>query len=73
VHHERLKVVSQASRRGGESALVELVDQRLESVFGVALADRVVERLPAGLLDAFAFSSDARVRRPTASVSRERG
>jgi hypothetical protein len=40
VHDERVKVVGQASG-GGEAGLVELVDQRLESVFGIAVADRV--------------------------------
>ncbi len=37
-------------------SLVELVDQGLESLLGVCLADRVLERLPVGVLDAFALS-----------------
>jgi hypothetical protein len=56
VHHERVKVVGQAPRGGGVAALVELVDQRPQSLLGVRVADRVVERLPVCLLDPFAFA-----------------
>jgi hypothetical protein len=55
VNDERVQIVGEASRRGGVAALVELVDEGLESLFGVAGADRVVERLPVGLLDPFAL------------------
>jgi hypothetical protein len=48
VHDERVQVVGQASGRGGEAVLVEPADQGLESLLGVLLADRVVERLPVG-------------------------
>src|SRR5215217_5146768 len=53
---ERVEVVGQASGRGGVAALVELVDERLEALLGVALVDRVIERLPVRLLDAFALA-----------------
>ena len=56
VHDERVEVVGEALRRGGEAALVELLDEGLESLFGVLFVDRVVECLPVGALDAFAFS-----------------
>jgi hypothetical protein len=56
VHHERVEVVGQASGGGGVAALVELVDERLESLLGVLLVDRVVERPPVGLLDACALA-----------------
>jgi hypothetical protein len=56
VDDERVEVVGEASRRGGVAALVELVDERLEPLLGVALVDCVIERLPVGLLDAFAFA-----------------
>ena len=55
VYDERVQIVGEASRRGGVAALVELVDQRLESVLGVAFADRVIERLPVRVLDTFAL------------------
>ena len=53
---ECVQIVSQASGCGGEAALVELVDQGLESLFGVALVDRLIERPPVRLLDAFALA-----------------
>ncbi|HYB29250.1 MAG TPA: hypothetical protein VEF89_21735 [Solirubrobacteraceae bacterium] len=56
VHDERVEVVGEALGRGGEAALVELVDERLESLLGVAWVDRVITRLPVGVLDAFAFA-----------------
>ena len=37
VHDQRVEVVGEAARGGGESALVELVDERLEPAFGVVL------------------------------------
>jgi hypothetical protein len=45
-------IVGQALHGGGEAALVELVDERLESLLGVAFIDGVVERLPVSVLDA---------------------
>ena len=54
VRDERVQIVGQALRRGGEAALVELIDQGFQSLLGVCLADRVVERLPVGLLDPLA-------------------
>ena len=56
VHDERVQVVGEASGRGGVAALVELLDQGLESLLGVAVADRVVERPPVRLLDPLAFA-----------------
>ena len=53
---ERVQIVGQALRRGGEAALVELVDEGLESLFGVALVDRLIERPPVRVLDAFALA-----------------
>ena len=35
VHDERVEVVGEAAGGGGESFLVELVDERLEALFGV--------------------------------------
>jgi len=55
VHDQRVQVVGEASGRGGVAALVELVDEGLESLLGVALADRVIERPLVRLLDAFAL------------------
>ena len=55
VHDERVQIVGQALRRGGEAALVERVDEGLESLPGVALVDRVIERLLVGMLDPFAL------------------
>jgi hypothetical protein len=37
VHDERVEVVCQAAGGGGESLLVELLDQPVEAVFGVGL------------------------------------
>jgi hypothetical protein len=56
VHDERVEIVGEALGRGGVAALVELVDERLEFLLGVAGADRVIERLPVRVLDAFAFA-----------------
>ena len=55
VHDERVEIVRQALGRGGEAALVELVDERLESFLAVAFVDRVIQRLPVGVLDSFAL------------------
>jgi hypothetical protein len=55
VDDERVEVVREALRRGGVAGAVELVDERLESLFSVALVGGVVERLPVGLADAFAL------------------
>jgi hypothetical protein len=35
VHHERVQIVGEAAGGGGEPALVELVDQGLQAMFGV--------------------------------------
>jgi hypothetical protein len=56
VHDERVQVVGQASGGGGVAALVELVDERLKTLLGVGVADRVIERLPVRPLDALAFA-----------------
>ena len=56
VHDERVEVVGQASRGGGVAGVVELVDERLQSLLGVALVGRVVKRLPVGPADAFALA-----------------
>ena len=56
MHDERVEVVGQAPGGGGEPFLVELVDQRLQALFGVVFADRLIEGLPVGVLDAFAFA-----------------
>jgi hypothetical protein len=42
--------------RGGEAALIELVDQGLAALFGGAVVDGFVERLPVGVLDAFVLA-----------------
>jgi hypothetical protein len=56
MHDERVQIVGQTLGRGGEAGLVELVDERLQSLLGVALVDRVIERLPVGMLDPFALA-----------------
>ena len=56
VHDERVQVVGQAFGRGDKAALVEVVDQRLQALLGVVLVDGVIERLPVGVLDAFALA-----------------
>ena len=56
VHDERVQIVGQALRRGGEAAFVELVDECLQSLLGVAFVDRVIERLPVRVLDALTLS-----------------
>jgi hypothetical protein len=55
VHDERVEVVGQASGGGGVAGTFELVDQGLESLLAVALADRVIECLPVGLADPLAL------------------
>jgi hypothetical protein len=52
---ERVQIVGKTLRRGGVAGAVELVDQGLESLFAVALAGGLVERLPVGLADALAL------------------
>jgi hypothetical protein len=42
VHDERVEIVEQTLGRGGEPFLLELVDQRLEALFGVVGVDRVI-------------------------------
>jgi hypothetical protein len=56
VHHQRVEIVGQAPGGGGEPLLVELVDERLQSAFGVLFVDRLIQRLPVGVFDAFAFA-----------------
>jgi hypothetical protein len=56
VHDERVEVVGQTLGRGGVAGSVELVDERLQSLFAVALVGGVVERLPVGVADAFALA-----------------
>jgi hypothetical protein len=56
MHDERVEVVGQAAGGGGEVVVIELVDKRLEVLLGVRLANRLIQRLPVGVLDAFAFA-----------------
>jgi hypothetical protein len=56
VHDERVEVVGEASGCGGVAGLVELVDQRLESLLSVALVGRVVQCLPVGPADALTLA-----------------
>jgi hypothetical protein len=49
VHDERVQVVCQAFGRSGVAGVVELVDERLQSLLAVALAGGVIERLSVGL------------------------
>jgi len=70
VHDERVQIVGEASGRGDVAALVEFVDERLESLLGVLLADRLVERLPVRLLDPLAFALGAAWRRGCALGAR---
>ena len=56
VHHERVQIVGQTLRGGGVAGPIELACQGLESLLAVAFAGRVVECLPVGLSDAFAFA-----------------
>jgi hypothetical protein len=56
VHDGRVEVVGEAVGGGGEAGRVQVVDERLEALFGVPFANRVIEGLPVGLLDGFAFS-----------------
>ena len=55
VNDERVEVVGEASGGRAEAALLELVDQCLQSLLGVAFVDRVIQRLPVGLADAIAL------------------
>ena len=48
MHHQGVQVIGEAAGGGGVAAVVEVVDQRLEAVLGVGLADRLIERLPVG-------------------------
>ena len=56
VHDKRVEVIGQALRCSPEAILLELLHQCLESLLGVCLADRVIKRLPVGVLDAFALA-----------------
>jgi hypothetical protein len=56
VDDERVEVVGEAFGRGGVAGLVELVDERLEPLLGVASVDGLIERLPVRLADPFAFA-----------------
>ncbi len=56
VRDERLQVVGQASGGGGVAGSLQLVDRGLESLLAVALVRGLVERLPVGRPDAFAFA-----------------
>jgi hypothetical protein len=56
VHDERVEIVGQASGGGGVAGAVELVDERLASLFAVALVGGVIERPPVGLADALALT-----------------
>lgn len=53
---KRIEILSEALRRGGEATLLELLDERLRPALSVCLVDRVIERFPLGVLDAFALS-----------------
>lgn len=55
LNDERVEVVGEAASGGGEPFGVEPVDQGVQTAFAVLLADRFIERLPVGVLDAFAF------------------
>jgi len=44
VHDERVEVVGQALGRGRVAVLVELINERLESLLGVARVDRAMQR-----------------------------
>jgi len=56
VYDERVEVVGEASGGGGVAGLVELADERPEALLAVALVGGVIERLPVGVADAFAFA-----------------
>ena len=56
VHDQGVQVIGEAASGGGEPALVQVVDERLQSLLGVGLSDRLIERLPVGVLDALAIS-----------------
>ena len=56
MNDERVEVVGEASGGGGVAGLVELVDERPESLLCVALAGGVIEGLPVGVADAFALA-----------------
>jgi hypothetical protein len=56
VHDQRIEVLSKAARGGGEAFAVELACERLEPAFAVLFADRLIEGLPEGVLDALALA-----------------
>ena len=56
VDDERVQVVGQTSRRGGEAGTIELADQRPEPLLCVALVDGLIECLPVLVADAFALA-----------------
>jgi hypothetical protein len=56
VNDERVEVVGETFGGGGVAGAVELVDERLESLFAVALAGGVIERLPVGQTHALALA-----------------
>jgi hypothetical protein len=53
---ERVEIVGEASGGGGVAGAVELVDQSLEALAGVAFVGGIVERLPVAAADAFALA-----------------
>jgi hypothetical protein len=53
---ERVEVVGEALGGGGVAGGLELVNERLQAVLSVALVGGVIERLPVGLADPFAFA-----------------
>jgi hypothetical protein len=55
VNDERVEVAGQASHGRAEAALLELVDQSLQSLLGIAFVDRLIERLPVGRPDPLAL------------------
>jgi hypothetical protein len=55
VNDDGVEVVGQAPGRRAEAAFLELVDERVQPLLGVAVVDRVVQRLPIGLADAVAL------------------
>ena len=55
VDDERVEVVGETTGGGGVAGLVELVEQRLQSLPCVTLVGRLVERLPVGPADALAL------------------
>jgi hypothetical protein len=49
VHDERVEIIGQALRGGGEARLIELPDEGLQALLGVLFVDCVIERLPVGV------------------------